>query len=576
MKVLVFPLNSLILSDLVLRRGHEPLTSMDVIAERVEDKPLKSPPYNVEDSDLVKALRYTPVDLPAGAKGRIALFAKLVEEADAALIMDSEACFGPSGCFRANMALQALIRRRGLPTLRVEEPSDPVKAEKLLKVVDEFLGEPKPLGGLVRGSSTPKVLRITSHPKVSTYPTEVPRIALLSCGLEYSGVYGEVVDAIRSVGAEVYIPEYSKEKVGEIESVFGFKPVSGDLRLLMAQALSLLELKINVRGALVMTCFRCGEGSLVRHVVRSFIAERLKIPVVAYSFTERTRAYNMQLRVEALYNLAVRRRLYKIPVKGGLALGVDSGSTSTKAVVIDGREVLGFSWRPTVDVERDAEIAAREALEMAGVNLSQLDAVGVTGYGRLRISDLFEDSFKVDDVNSSAFGALLLSGERSCLILDIGGTDSKAVSIRDLTPTSFTVGGTCAGASGRFLESAASRLGVTVEELGEMAVEGLSSNVTLNAYCAIFGMQDVVALLARGLDRRSVAAAVCRSIAEQFYQQFLGDIDVVSPLIHVGGTSLVEGLTRALEEVTGIKALKPKHSHLAGAIGAAAMALNSR
>jgi activator of 2-hydroxyglutaryl-CoA dehydratase len=90
--------------------------------------------------------------------------------------------------------------------------------------------------------------------------------------------FSEVVEAVRSVGAEVYIPEYSKEKVRMVEDVFGFKPASGDLRALLAQALSLAEYNMGVKGAIVMTCFRCGEGSLVRHVVRSFIVERLRVP----------------------------------------------------------------------------------------------------------------------------------------------------------------------------------------------------------------------------------------------------------------------------------------------------------
>ena len=77
MKVLVFPFNSLILSDMVLRRGHKPLTSMDAIEKKVE-KGLEKPPFNITDSDLVEALKVAPADLPAGAKGRIALLMPLI------------------------------------------------------------------------------------------------------------------------------------------------------------------------------------------------------------------------------------------------------------------------------------------------------------------------------------------------------------------------------------------------------------------------------------------------------------------------------------------------------------------
>ena len=578
LKVLVFPFNSLILSDMVLRRGHKPLTSMDGIAEKVQGKSVSRPPFNIHDEDLTTSLTLAPADMPAGAKGRIALLMPLICEAEAAIVMDdAEASFGPSGCLRANMALLYELKKRGIPILRVKEPRDRTKAVELLKKVDAFLGKPKHFSPPKPSTSAclTEVVRTYPSPKTSVNPSAPFRIAVLGCGLEYSGVFSEVVEAVRSVGAEVYIPEYSKENVKRIEEVFGIKPASGDLRVLLAQALSLAEYSMGVKGAIVMTCFRCGEGSLVRHIVRSFIAEKLRIPVVAYSFTERTKAHNLYLRIEALYNLASKRKLYKPPEKG-LALGVDSGSTTTKAVVYDGKEVLGCSWRPTIDVERDIEKVVDEALKEAGLSLSQVDAIGVTGYGRFKAKGLLKEAFEVDDVNASALGALLLTKVDSCLIVDIGGIDSKAVSIRGMVPTGFTIGSTCAGASGRFLEVVASRLGVSVDKLGEMALEGSVSKVKLNAYCAIFGLQDVVALLARGASNRDVAAAVCRSVAEQFYEQFMGDIDVVNPLIHVGGTSLIKGLTEALRSVTGLDVLVPKHSQFAGAVGAAAMALNAR
>lgn len=578
LKVLVFPFNSLILSDMVLRRGHKPLTSMDSIAKRVQGKNLSRPPFNVHDEDLTASLTLVPVDMPAGAKGRVALLMPLVREAEAAIVMDdAEASFGPSGCLRANMALLYELKKRGIPILRVKEPRDRAKAVELLEKVDAFLGKPKRFSPPRPSTSAHLTEIVRTYPavKTSVNPSVPFRIAVLGCGLEYSGVFSEVVEAVRGVGAEVYIPEYSKENVKKVEEVFGIKPASGDLRVLLAQALSLAEYSMGVKGAIVMTCFRCGEGSLVRHIVRSFITERLRIPVVAYSFTERTKAHNLYLRIEALYNLASKRKLYKPPEKG-LALGVDAGSTTTKAVVYDGKEVLGCSWRPTIDVERDVERVVDEALKEAGLSLSQVDAIGVTGYGRFRVKGLLKEAFEVDDVNASALGALLLAKINSCLIVDIGGIDNKAISIRDMVPTGFTIGSTCAGASGRFLEVVASRLGVSVNMLGEMALEGDLSKIKLNAYCAIFGLQDVVALLARGASNRDVAAAVCRSVAEQFYEQFMGDVDAVNPLIHVGGTSLVKGLTEALRNVTGLDVLVPKYSQFAGAVGAAAMALNAR
>lgn len=579
MKVLVFPFNSLILSDLVLRRGHEPLTSMKCIEDKIRGG-IKRLPFNVTEEDLRKMLTIAPVDMPAGARGRVALLLPLVLEADAAIVMeDVETCFGPSGCVRANMVLLSLLARRGVPVLKVREPKSVGEAKKLLNEVDRFLGKPIEVDlPKVRttGYESSTIIRAYQLSETPTYPRASFKVAVLGCGLEYSGVLSEVVETIISIGAEPYIPEYSKESVKRIEEVFGIKPLSGDLKALLAQVLLLEELKVSVRGALIMTCFRCGEGAFVRSLARAYIIDKLKIPVVSSTFTEMTKAHNLRLRVEALYNIVSKRRLYRRPLKG-LALGLDVGSTSTKAIVYDGVEILGYSWTPSIDLERDVGKVANESLKMAGASMKELDAVAVTGYGRLKASRLLSQAFTVDDVNSSALGAVLLSNYDNCLVLDIGGTDNKAVTIRDMRPVSFSLGGICAGASGRFLEVTASRLGVSISELGEIAVKGLaSSRVVLNAYCAIFGLQDVVALLAKGVDKHEVAAAVCRSIAEQVSQHLLGEVGIVKPIVHVGGTSLVKGLSEALKEVTGLDVIVPKYSQFAGAVGAAAMALNAR
>lgn len=578
MKVLVFPFNSLILSDLVLRRGHEPLTSMKRIGDKVRGG-IEKPPFNVTDEDLREALTAVPVDVPAGVKGRVALLLPLIFEAEAAIIMEGvENCFGPSGCTKANMMLLSLLTKRGIPVLRVKEPRNVDEAKKLLKEVDGFLGKPREvdLPEMHMGKSQPIVLRAYPSPEALTYPRASFKVAILGCGLEYSGAFGEIMETIIDVGAEPYIPEYSKEHVRQVERVFGVKPVSGDLKALLAQALSLEDSKVGIKGAVIMTCFRCGEGAFVRSLARAFVIERLKVPVVSSTFTEMTRAHNLRLRIEALYNVVSKRRLYRRPPKG-LALGLDVGSTSTKAVVCDGVEVLGYSWVPSIDLEKDIERVVKESLKMAGASMEQLDAMAVTGYGRLKASKLFPQTLIVDDVNSSALGAVLLSNYDNCLVLDIGGTDNKAIAMRDMRPVSFSLGGICAGASGRFLEVTASRLGVSVDELGDMALKGLTSRkVILNAYCALFGLQDVVALLAKGADRHEVAAAVCRSIAEQVSQQLLGEVGAMKPIVHVGGTSLIKGLSEALREAIGLEVVVPRNSQFAGAVGAAAMALNAR
>ena len=156
-------------------------------------------------------------------------------------------------------------------------------------------------------------------------------------------------------------------------------------------------------------------------------------------------------------------------------------------------------------------------------------------------------------------------------VIDIGGMDNKAVTLYDSIPDSFTVGGVCAGASGRFLETSAKRLGVSLEEFGEMAAKGDHNAIAMNAYCIVFGLQDLVAGLAGGGSKEDVAAAACHSVAEQVFEQQLQEIDIRYPIIQVGSTALVKGLVKALSDVLSVEMIVPPTPNLIGCVGAAVM-----
>jgi predicted CoA-substrate-specific enzyme activase len=116
------------------------------------------------------------------------------------------------------------------------------------------------------------------------------------------------------------------------------------------------------------------------------------------------------------------------------------------------------------------------------------------------------------------------------------------------------------------------RLGVDITELGALAVKGMHERVSMNSYCIVFGIQSLVTSLAKGSTPEDVAAAACYSVVEQIYEQQLQEVDVREPLILVGGSSLIEGVPKALGRLLKIDVLVPKDSHLIGAVGAALLA----
>ncbi|MGD0952962.1 MAG: methanogenesis marker 15 protein [Methanotrichaceae archaeon] len=397
------------------------------------------------------------------------------------------------------------------------------------------------------------------------------RIAELACGAEYSGIQKEIDRAAETVGAKIIYPEVSLEDILDVEKRFGVSVASGDLNLAMARATRIVENPDLAEAVIVLTCFRCAEGAIIRSEIRKYIHENSKLPVLSYSFTERTTAETLLTRMEALVTTVKYRGLLARERQKGLTAGVDSGSTTTKAVIMRDNQVIGTGWVPTTEVLNSAESAYDAALKEAGVKKEDVQALGVTGYGRFLVGKHFNAKLIQEEITVNSKGAVFLADSQkgSATVIDIGGMDNKAISVQDGIPGGFTMGGICAGASGRFLELTARRLGVEITELGKLALKGNYQNVAMNSYCIVFGTQSLVNSLSMGCKPEDVAMAACHSVAEQVYEQQLQEVEVKEPVIMVGGTSLIEGLPKAMEELLHVKVIVPKYAQYIGAVGAA-------
>ncbi|BAW28276.1 MAG: methanogenesis marker 5 protein [Methanosarcina thermophila] len=139
-KVFIYPLNSLILADLVERFGHKPLTVMSQIREKVTSLSLDSPPINITPEDPKLGLKYAAIEVPAGVRGRMSLMGPLVEQAEAAIIVENPpADFGCVGCNRTNELVKYLIRSKGVPVLEVKYPESDEEARDFVNKIAEFL-----------------------------------------------------------------------------------------------------------------------------------------------------------------------------------------------------------------------------------------------------------------------------------------------------------------------------------------------------------------------------------------------------------------------------------------------------
>ncbi|MBC8520513.1 MAG: methanogenesis marker 15 protein [Candidatus Syntrophoarchaeum sp.] len=405
------------------------------------------------------------------------------------------------------------------------------------------------------------------------------RIAQVSCGTIYGNVQREIERVAEEIGAEIFVPEVDLDYVAEKVDEFGYDmKTSFGLSVALARGYAVAEGLCDADAVFIAGCHKCPRGAVIRTEIRKLIQERTELPLVMYPFSERTKAGELLTRMEALVTIVRRRWILERKVQEGLTAGIDSGSTTTKAAIMQDNEVLGATWTPTRDVVETAEKVFAKALEMAGVKREDIEALGTTGYGRHAIGEHFKADLVQEELTVNSKAAMYLAGieKGEAMIIDIGGMDNKIITANDGIPDNFTMGGICAGASGRFLEMTARRLGVDVVEMGKLALEGDAHKIKTDSYCIVFGIQDLVSALSSGARKEDVAAAACHSVVEQVKEQLLQEIDLRQPAIEVGGTALVEGVPVAMKEVLGFDVIVPEYPQYIGAVGGALLSSSFR
>ncbi len=137
---MIFPPNSLILYDLVSRFGHQPLAMMSKISEKVRTPEIDSPPMNITYEEPRHGLKYCAVEVPSGVRGRMALLGPLIEEAEAAIIVDDpDIAFGCSGCARTNELVIQMLYEKDIPILRLKYPRSREEARDFVRSIANFL-----------------------------------------------------------------------------------------------------------------------------------------------------------------------------------------------------------------------------------------------------------------------------------------------------------------------------------------------------------------------------------------------------------------------------------------------------
>ncbi len=255
-------------------------------------------------------------------------------------------------------------------------------------------------------------------------------------------------------------------------------------------------------------------------------------------------------------------------------LGIDSGSTTTKFVLMDEQEnILNSFYAPNegdpLIVARNALITVRDRFKKAGADLKIL-AAGATGYGELLFSKAFHTDYHVVETVAHA-RATRKYVEDATFILDIGGQDMKAIWLDHGVITNIVVNEACSSGCGSFLENFAHSLQIPVQEIAKNAFTSKNPAV-LGSRCTVFMNSSIVTEQRNGKLPEDIMAGLCRSIIENVFTKVirisnlseLGDRIVVQ-----GGTFQNDAVLLSLEQFLGKEVKRAPYPGMMGAIGAA-------
>ena len=251
-------------------------------------------------------------------------------------------------------------------------------------------------------------------------------------------------------------------------------------------------------------------------------------------------------------------------------VGLDSGSTSTNAVVMnEARKIVAsVVIRTGAKAGASAERAYREVLERAGITPDQVACTIATGYGRVSIP--FADE-NVTEISCHGRGAHYFNPAVRT-ILDIGGQDSKAIHVNAAGEvTDFAMNDKCAAGTGRFLEMIARSLEISLDELGPAALES-KKRLEIASMCSVFAESEVISLIANNEEKPDIAAGVCRAVAGKAYS-LMRRVGLEGAYMMTGGVAQNPGVVRAVEELIGEKLFICEDPEIVGATGAALLAL---
>jgi len=255
-------------------------------------------------------------------------------------------------------------------------------------------------------------------------------------------------------------------------------------------------------------------------------------------------------------------------------LGVDVGSTSTKAVLLDesGTIVIAKNYLMTAGRPIDAVRQVFSNLLQDGAGKVRVGGVGVTGSGRYLIGSFIGADLIKNEITAQTRAAAEIDAEAD--IIEIGGQDSKLVIKRNGVVVDYQMNKACAAGTGSFIDELAEMLGVSVNN-GDFARLAFTAphTIDLGTRCAAFMAQAVASAQQDGVPLEVITASLSNSIAKNYLSKVVGNRKLGDKIILTGAVFYNEAIVSAFnQQLEGKTLTVSEHREVSGAIGAALLA----
>ena len=198
-----------------------------------------------------------------------------------------------------------------------------------------------------------------------------------------------------------------------------------------------------------------------------------------------------------------------------------------------------------------------------------------TGSGRYLTGDFIGADVVRNEITAQATAAAAINPQVDT-ILEIGGQDSKFISLRNGAIVDFMMNKVCAAGTGSYLEEQAEKLGISIrEEFGELALAS-QKPVRLGERCTVFMESDLVHHQQRGAAKEDLVAGLSYSIVQNYLNKVAEDRPIGDTIFYQGATAANRGIVAAFQQVLGKPITVPPHHDVTGAIGAALLAMRER